>query len=745
MDIWAWVQAARKGLPEEESALARRLAYLPSWVNDQDHARVDAAVPEMLADVRRLGLPWLEVFVRHWRLQSLVFHRQEIAASLPEAVALLERAHRDDAKDCPQTVCVAQDVCASYGYADGPGYGEQRIAVSEETLARIDASWPCFHCISSERISALNDLGRHEEALEAVETALSAMRDAGHVIETGDFAWSRSEALRELGRVDEALRVAQRAESSAKGRSFEREKVLHVVTYQALLDRIDEATAALPEWEAVSDTASLFEDWCEAVYLLARRGAEGVGLRQLPSFAIAARQLLDQGCPRDAFRIACWGAEIAGGFGRLEVGRAFLDVAGRARRGLVKDLGADEQLGHATRAVDAVEAPVLPDSWEAFDAESSANGVSFDAAVAAVRRWPDQLGFALNVARHWRAQGFPQASRAVTEALLAANPDSADAWLGVGEAMRDEGDWEGLAGLLEQAPETADLHVHWLRSFLLEQRGDRPGAIAALDALLDTGRAGVGAALRKAAICRAMERWSDVIASIDVAIAMGMEPGSPDWDRIVAATVLGDWAVVRDGCARLGIELDDDAGPIEEAWGVVRVRYPEDSDHHSWAERTGPVTARVLSIHGPGPERERHADRVIFEPVPLDDDREYPLFRVVRFEDGGFESFALDGENPGEAEIQRLRDELGALGIPTRSTHSTQYLLKDPDTGASHPGCYVRIAVPRARPDLRGVLNTALKRFAAETGARLVWLELLEALGDSALDAQRALAERWGI
>jgi hypothetical protein len=66
------------------------------------------------------------------------------ASALGEAVALFERAHREDTLECPQSICVTQDLAACYGNIDGPGWVPERIEVCDETLGRIDPELGLF-------------------------------------------------------------------------------------------------------------------------------------------------------------------------------------------------------------------------------------------------------------------------------------------------------------------------------------------------------------------------------------------------------------------------------------------------------------------------------------------------------------------------------------------------------------------------------------------------------------------------
>ncbi len=114
-------------------------------------------------------------------LQFKLGLQNDVDAGLPEAVRLLEFAHRDECRDCPQSVCAVQDLAIAYGMADGPAYAAERRQVCAETLERIDPGWPCFDCLSGEYGYALLDQGRFAEAVEYLDAQARRLR-----AETGD-------------------------------------------------------------------------------------------------------------------------------------------------------------------------------------------------------------------------------------------------------------------------------------------------------------------------------------------------------------------------------------------------------------------------------------------------------------------------------------------------------------------------------------------------------------------------------
>jgi tetratricopeptide (TPR) repeat protein len=210
MEIWSWLDAVKRELREaEQFRLVEIIDRLPHVVCENRHEEVEAMVPEGLALARDLAQPWLEVFLRHWLAQSRILRRCDVNHGMSEIISLLEFAHREETRDCPQSVCVTQDVCCAYDVLDGPGYAQERLAASSETLERIDPSWACFHCISTERAEALIDLGRYEEAQEFCKRQLSLIAKKGSGYLHG-LNSTLAEALSAQNEYEAALKVLKK-------------------------------------------------------------------------------------------------------------------------------------------------------------------------------------------------------------------------------------------------------------------------------------------------------------------------------------------------------------------------------------------------------------------------------------------------------------------------------------------------------------------------------------------------------
>jgi hypothetical protein len=309
MDIWEWIERTTDELSEAgHDRLADLIELVPGYVCDNEHELVDGLIPEAIALSRSVKNEWLELFFRHWNLQSRILHRHQVKEWLPEAVALIEFANRESTVRCPQSICTTQDLANCYANADGPAYVEERLAVAKETLARIDPTWPCFTCISSEYASALIDGGRAEEAIEFLALQMGKLRIAGY---EEDFRGTIVEAMIRAGRYQEAFEINRGSERPAQGDSFEESKSIDEARILAKLGRHSDALESLPAFEIAQRTHSNYWGWSEAAFLLAEAGVltnDDALDRRLATFS---RELGANGVARQAFEIAVLRAKLA--------------------------------------------------------------------------------------------------------------------------------------------------------------------------------------------------------------------------------------------------------------------------------------------------------------------------------------------------------------------------------------------------------------------------------------------------
>lgn len=309
MNIWAWVQTATDDLrASNQDRLAEIIDSVPHAVCRGRHDHAEAMVLEGLALARALKHPWIEVFLRHWRMQSRVSYRRDATTGLSEAVSLFEFAHRDDAIACPQSVCVTQDLCITYGLIDGPGYAEERLCASAETLTRIDSDWGCFVCISSEHIDALRDLGRLTEAEAFCRQQIATLAKRGHV--DTRLRASLAHIRLELGHAEEAYAALK----PLRAEYYQSVKFGHELTLlkcQAMLaiGKFEQARKILPPSHDLDE--SLYWRWSETVLKLSLCDPEQNTPERAAAIDLMHTRLASLGAAWDQFNVLAIAMELA--------------------------------------------------------------------------------------------------------------------------------------------------------------------------------------------------------------------------------------------------------------------------------------------------------------------------------------------------------------------------------------------------------------------------------------------------
>ncbi|MCK6550173.1 hypothetical protein L6R52_30340, partial [Myxococcota bacterium] len=282
--VWGWIEEELEALRASgQERLAELILDLPSLAHEGAHTYVDAVVPEALALARAAGRPWLEVYFRHWHLQSRVLIRCEGETALGEAVSLVELAHRPETKGCPQSICAVQDLACCYGLVDGPGYADERIAVTNELLPTLEPERGCFSCLSMEHASALADRGAAEDGLVYLDRQALRAVEAGRVSTTSHVRAQRARLLVQLGRFDEALQVCEAGLADPDRDGNDRRK-LRALRARALvgLGRMDDAAQDVPTDEDLEASSAHALEVAETLEALAGAGkiANDVALGQ---------------------------------------------------------------------------------------------------------------------------------------------------------------------------------------------------------------------------------------------------------------------------------------------------------------------------------------------------------------------------------------------------------------------------------------------------------------------------------
>lgn len=746
MDVWAWVYGAVDQLVEEgHDRLASLVQELPEVALEGDLVRTEAMYADALALASGVDLPWLPVFLRHWRLQARAAVHGEGATVLTDAVAALDAAHVPEAAGCPQSVCTVQDLSICYGRTDGPGWAPERMAVVREALAGIDPTWPCWRCLHDEWAQALLDLGRAHEALEVVEAGRDA---AGESIET------LLRVLLVTGRHDEALRRGQEF-LARHGRTSARPRLVAVGTLLALaraaLGDAEGALAGLPDPEGTQLEDHVW--WVRAAEALVAAGA-------MPNDSELGARVWDMverqraaGCWFDTVVCVLAYVRLALGRERTWVARRGVEVLREVLPSLrdPRPVAAEvEALAAAVAAAPpaAVDLPGDPDALvERMTGPEAADDADPEEALdvwsAARDRWPDHPGVAEWYARALLASGHRDGAVAVLDEFVRRVPGEHGAAALLIEVLLDRPvpDAAAVTALAEMLRDAGPKSAEWALARLAYRVEDWAGCvehcrrIVAMDpSVRNTRRLLADAATRTG-------DHDVAVGALDELRDLGAWTPDDEWALVMTATLGGRWDRVREAAERLGFVVEPGEGPIDEEWHLLVVRY--DDGDEVLAVRTGPVTARVLGLPLGGTPM-RYGDELVFTPAPLDppepDDDEDRLLTFphrATLREAGHRGFELEGRDPGGTWVEELSDALREAGCAVRFFEMT-----DPPEDPAERTVYATVAVPPDR-DLAAVHDLLLARTAA-WGVPVAWAALAAAAGD-AETAGRHEALREGI
>lgn len=760
MNIWAWVERVQEELMESgRGRLAELMDLVPEYMSDNKHEQLDAVLPEAIALAREAKMPWVEVYIRHWQLQSCILQRYLIRDYLPEAVSLIELANRDETRDCPQSVCTTQDLANCYAHADGPGYVKERLAVASETLARITPDWPCFTCISGEYATALIDAGDAKGALDFMHQQKSELVRIGRADRRDDMCGTEIDALVVTGKYEEALALNERVKDKLRGESFMEFRRLDRARILARLGRFEEAKRTLPHYDLISRTQSQFEPWVDAVEHLALGGAIENDWRLFAQLDELHRAMKKHGVIRRALRIAHAQARLA-----LHAGRAHLaERSVAAIEALIPELraplDAPAQLAALKEQIAALPAKrggtVLPDS--ASDVLSLQTGDvehDLDLLERAFEKYPDDEPIALAYANVLQAINDIEGARAVLLALCEARPDQAeDAELQLLHLLRTKGargELERRANARLAATKNKEIasRARWVLALAANEKKDRKTAKKHLYAILELKPEAVNTSLLLAQLERQDGELSAALTRLDALVGRS-DPGPWDWERMLVGTLLERWDAVRDSAKRCGFELEGE-GPIDRPGEMCRVQLVDDDGEQRtyFAVRTGPVTARIAEVALPGLEQ-HYGDRVVMDVRPLNDapkpgeEREHTFVyaQVKLLEPGNFRAFAVEGFHPGDDTFARMQTVAGRFDtfLNLRSPEGYVVLAEDDE---ELPGLYAVLAVP-PHIDLRA-LRDALLVVTQDLPRPVVWPALSEAIGDvEEEETHREIGERY--
>lgn len=770
MNIWSWVHDTENRLREEgQERLAEIMDDISSHTCNDEHDKVDALYAEGLTLARQHPNKWIEVFLRHWYLQSQVLHRYNTRGNLSEAIDLLEFSHRDDTRDCPQSVCVVQDVANCYGLRDGAGFFQERVDVCNETLARIDPTWPCYDCIGGELVSAYRDAGMYPQALEKMRWLRAQMLKHGRRPDVY-LQIQAIECHLSLGHLEQAEKLARAALNNGGGASFVTKRSLLLALILTEQGRFDEAQEIMLPFDAIAKTASRYKNWCTATANFARHDPERNNHQLDYDFAFLFERAHENGAVRLALEIAIQRAELALLRDDIYGAQRALEQAERATVELNKDMGARADIDNVAAKIDAKieqrQNQVNPATLENLTGpESEHPDVDlFDIArLHAANSDHAELTIAYGDALNRR--GFYDQCSELYQAFLDRQPNDIVMLARYGHSLLDRHAFQQFDERFGSI-ESGSLHnddakaFHWV-SARRWHHAEPPTAVAHLESILAIDPDANAARSKAALLHQNLGHYDSALTHLDYLLAAEGDVKNVHWDRLVCATLAERWDLVRESSAALDMELSGEDGPVEEDWGVIRIRFRDDNDEliSLRARRTGPVTASILDLSRFG-DTQYYDHQIVFDACPqntldqkddeghLHDAEGYYTYlydAVRRIPGPDYFYFTLDGVYPSDEQWQALEQafyEQPGLLISRRS--SEDYTLSHPESGEELMGIYAIAGVGEQCP-LRDV-HLMLENLTADFEHPLIWPHLASELGDEAtLKRQAEIEQRYGL
>ena len=651
MDIWNWVEKLQGDLRQAGQAQnAHLLNRLADEVSELQIDRVDALLPEARALGKALDNPWVDVYVGHWALRNRVGNRVEGESALGEAVALFERAHRDDTLECPQSICVTQDLAACYGNIDGPGWVPERIEVCDETLGRIDPSWACFQCLSCEKADALLDDGRGQAALDYLQAQADAVEACGKEV-FDSFPEMQIKILLGMGRAEEALLLIEKREAEVAA-SGEYEPANCTVPRRlskawalAQLGRDEEAVQQLVPWSELTPT--YWRLWANTAAALCRRDPARNTWDLGTRFNTVIEHFAEVGSHRLLIEVAALSLELALQRGARWVALRQLELARTHLAQLRQDRGAAALVADLAARIDALPdvapLPVPASELLAWLNEQGEQNQSRDPEreaqwlLQAQAQLPDDEALAEMAASALSACGAQAEARALLWRFVRAHDqDDGPAAYTLMRWLTEQGDDEGLRQLAGIYRGSVPVFAHWCEVQRARRVSDWPALEQAAQALLAASPGSHGARGMLARMYMETGRFREAQACYAQLVELLEEPNAAHWDHMSAASAARDWDAVRRSAAAIGMELSSQDGVVEEPWGWVIIRSEENGEPMEYyARRSGPVTARIVE-NAPANRAQQVGDWVVFDaalvhPAPEEEEARQHGQRVRRW------------------------------------------------------------------------------------------------------------------
>jgi len=343
MNLWSWVWGVTSDLRKNnETELVRQVSNISSDTCAGRHKQVDLYAKQAIQRARKLKLSWLEVFLRHWHLQSLVLHRANPKMGIKEAVSLLEFSSREDTKDCPQSICVVQDLTNCYACFDGVGYAKERLAVADETMNRIDPSWDCYLCIATEYASALFDLGDYKECSDYINKINKNRMLVGFGQDTHELCLIQVHILIMEKKYKKARTLIKKV--SRRDATLTVRKNIHKALIEASAGKYKQAMEILPTLAETKKSPITLFLWAEVLYLCILGDPSFNNKRNINKLVKIVNDMEERGVYRDSFNLLAWLVKLSQDPQNDLKGTELLARMENIKTHLKRDCGAEDKL-----------------------------------------------------------------------------------------------------------------------------------------------------------------------------------------------------------------------------------------------------------------------------------------------------------------------------------------------------------------------------------------------------------------
>lgn len=754
MDIWTWVGDLENDLRErDKESLANAIEQIPSLVCGDNHEKLDQIYPEALNLAKKESNPWIEVFVRHWYLQSQVLHRYNVKGMLSEAIDLLEFSSRESTKDCPQSICVVQDLANCYAKQDGPAYVAERIAVSTETLARITPAWPCYDCIATEEIAALVDLEDYDSALEKIYFYREEMAKASYNGEKNPFALLESRIMREMGHYEKAERIARESDNPYGGESFAKYRISAIALALAYQKKFDEAGEFTLKFSDAILAHSHYLNWCELYFLMAKNTPEQNNDELNYCFNKMIENFICNGVLRDTIKLLSWQSELAilrnDVFTLEQSVKRLKELVGQ----LSKDLGASELLQALINKLGEIKVKLLAETVIDQEFLDELYDRDIKHSLSTLKIAYEQKGNLTQVAQAYFdslvengyiSQGCEVAEKHFQIDLNCHSLIGRYGYLLLNEKLEADFDSTFNSEFINNLSKGGQNTALWLLA-LRHQDTSPSKSLAFLQKSLELEPNDPDTLERAAQIALQLDEYSLSISYWTQLI--DLDPSKYvqfHWDKMIPGTLLEDWALVRESCSLLGVELKTKEGRVEQDMGVCRIQFVDLTGEKLtlFANRVGPVEAEITSIRRFGNEQ-YFGDRIVIEATPLNsldiEDEEgyrcdsegyytyiYPKAKTLRKNPHFY--FSIDGVYPGDDNWQQLEKLLESLNLKWSVRSTDEYQVQKDKTAPKLDAIYLYVACPMNTDLVQ--LNKELYSLVDSFEHPMIWPELLIELKD---------------